>query len=1004
MNKSTSKLFPRGSEWRKWDLHIHTPLSINQEYGGDTKEVWEKFITALENLPNDVKVIGITDYYFIDGYEKVMTFKNNGRLKNIDKIFPILEFRIDTFASASESELQKINLHILFDVDENNLKSEIRSIKDEFIGNIHLSSEHETSLLSIENLTIKSSDGKLKSGFAQLIPDTKEVFKIIESDKWKDRTFIFLGYKEWNNLEKRNQLKPKKKLLYEKAKAFFTASDTDDITKKEKVLDLDGGQYKPLLHSLDIHKFSQLTKENYKCFTWLKADPTFDGLKQIIFEPQPGERVFIGERPPTYKNTSKVIDRVEIKNSKNWFGAEPILFNENLVSVIGEKGSGKTALTDFIAIAGGDFTFDEKDQASFIKKALIPTKQITETIEDCKIIIYWKNGEQDTITINKNLSNYQPKKKVKYLSQSFIEKRCWPENFEELQREIEDIIFQHIPSSDKLSETTFEELRRRKTESIEVKKAECQRNISELNKEIFSLEEDISSLKAKKKEKTELNKEQAELEAQKPKPTTDKEKEIEEKLSLLNEHKNSLNSEIANLKSHLITIENIKTKTSTLKSYVEKQLLQTKNDLKILGLNYDKIEFSIKPDYTLALGDKQKKLIEQINKLQGVGKIRRGDVKTTQEVKLDELPEEKIKDLSLSKTEEWINNLESISSIVESTRKAIKEYDSKIIKIKTRIKELEKSIVEIETVKVHEQPKKEEERNKAYKQYFKLLAEEKNSLEELYAPLKDKARAEDENQMEFFARIELNVNYFFDKARTILDFGKKGNYYRKEEVLFKTIKEIAEVIELGEVDDIASEMVKLFNSFKEDKDGKELDIHSQLRKGKKKIDFYHWIFDTTDFRVAYNIKYQGTSLELLSPGKKGVVLLLMYLVLDTENSVPLLIDQPEENLDNKSVFPSLVDYFREVKCRRQVIVITHNPNLVLNTDAEQVVVANFDAVPKSQPSRISYISGAIENSFVSKKAKIPLEKRGIREHGLDILEGGKTAFRKRRDKYGKTAE
>jgi len=65
----------RGSEWRKWDLHIHTPLSICQDYGGDSEEVWENFITSLEQLPHDVKVIGITDYYFIDGYEKIMEYK-----------------------------------------------------------------------------------------------------------------------------------------------------------------------------------------------------------------------------------------------------------------------------------------------------------------------------------------------------------------------------------------------------------------------------------------------------------------------------------------------------------------------------------------------------------------------------------------------------------------------------------------------------------------------------------------------------------------------------------------------------------------------------------------------------------------------------------------------------------------------------------------------------------------------------------------------------------------
>ena len=279
------------------------------------------------------------------------------------------------------------------------------------------------------------------------------------------------------------------------------------------------------------------------------------------------------------------------------------------------------------------------------------------------------------------------------------------------------------------------------------------------------------------------------------------------------------------------------------------------------------------------------------------------------------------------------------------------------------------------------------------------MKEEKRSLEELYAPLKEKAGAED-NQMVFFARIEFDVEGFFYKAKAVLDFGRKGTYFRKEGVLLGKIRDITEAIELGEIDDIAGEMEKFYITFEKNDEREKFDIQSQLRSGKKMIDFYNWFFDTTDFKVAYNIKYQGTSLELLSPGKKGIVLLLMYLVLDTEGSIPLIIDQPEENLDNKSVFPSLVDYFRKLKHHHQVLIITHNPNLVLNTDAEQIIVANFDSIPRSQPYRISYISGAIENSFVSKEAKIPLEKRGIRDHSLEILEGGKTALEKRVKKWG----
>ncbi len=194
------KQYNRGSEWRKWDLHIHTPKSIIQKYGGDTPKIWEKFILSLENLPSDIKVIGINDYYFIDGYKEVMKFKKNGRLENIDKIFPVLEFRIDTFASATENKFSKINLHILFDINESDLENEIKKIEDEFIGNINLSNHHETEKLSRENLINHSSDKKIKNGFAELIPDTKQVLKTINSNQWKGKTFTLLGYVEENGV------------------------------------------------------------------------------------------------------------------------------------------------------------------------------------------------------------------------------------------------------------------------------------------------------------------------------------------------------------------------------------------------------------------------------------------------------------------------------------------------------------------------------------------------------------------------------------------------------------------------------------------------------------------------------------------------------------------------------------------------------------------------------------------------------------------------------------
>ena len=82
-------------------------------------------------------------------------------------------------------------------------------------------------------------------------------------------------------------------------------------------------------------------------------------------------------------------------------------------------------------------------------------------------------------------------------------------------------------------------------------------------------------------------------------------------------------------------------------------------------------------------------------------------------------------------------------------------------------------------------------------------------------------------------------------------------------------------------------------------------------------------------------------------------------------------------MDNVSVYPSLIEYFRTRKKTRQVIIITHNPNLVVNTDAEQVFIAKFDG---SRSPKISYRSGALEDT--NPGGPTP----GIREEVCKILE------------------
>ena len=80
---------------------------------------------------------------------------------------------------------------------------------------------------------------------------------------------------------------------------------------------------------------------------------------------------------------------------------------------------------------------------------------------------------------------------------------------------------------------------------------------------------------------------------------------------------------------------------------------------------------------------------------------------------------------------------------------------------------------------------------------------------------------------------------------------------------------------------------------------------------------------------------------------------------------PLIVDQPDENLDNESIYKLLTSYFKIAKTRRQVILITHNPNLVVNGDSEQVIVASCDRLENGLP-HIKYQSGSLETTLQKK--------------------------------------
>lgn len=156
----------------------------------------------------------------------------------------------------------------------------------------------------------------------------------------------------------------------------------------------------------------------------------------------------------------------------------------------------------------------------------------------------------------------------------------------------------------------------------------------------------------------------------------------------------------------------------------------------------------------------------------------------------------------------------------------------------------------------------------------------------------------------------------------------------------------------------------------------QVDYRAWLRR------FAKWLYGTNHIQISYSIDYETVDIRKLSPGTRGIVLLLLYLALDTADDRPLIIDQPEENLDPKSIYDELVALFIEAKQTRQVIMVTHNANLVVNTDADQVIVAFAGTHTPGQLPPIRYVSGGLEDE-------------DMRNQVCAILEGGERAFKER---------
>ncbi len=281
-----------------------------------------------------------------------------------------------------------------------------------------------------------------------------------------------------------------------------------------------------------------------------------------------------------------------------------------------------------------------------------------------------------------------------------------------------------------------------------------------------------------------------------------------------------------------------------------------------------------------------------------------------------------------------------------------------------------------------------EERNILLRKILDLKKTIANVYKELYKPVSDFISFNKNQLSDYNVNIDvaLGLNEFESKFFRYIANNTAGSFYGSSESRVM-LQKITEIIDFDNLESVIEWVKSIVNHLHFDKrEGQNNTtkkvLRNQLKGESTDKEFYDFLFFMDYYEPNYQLKLGEKTLSELSPGERGALLLIFYLLLDKQD-IPIIIDQPEENLDNQSVYKILVHFIKKAKERRQIIIVTHNPNIAVVCDAEQVIRMD---IAKDGKNKVSMITGGIENPEIN---------RAI----VNILEGTRPAFNNRTFKY-----
>jgi energy-coupling factor transporter ATP-binding protein EcfA2 len=941
-----SNPYPQGSIWRRWDLHVHTPDSYENVFGG-----WDAYLRALPTI-RGVSVLGVTDYFFIDGYRKLRDLHREGKLPNFDLVLPNIELRLGTFVPkrSDGSQLRRLNFHVIFsdEVPPDTIEQQfIQALHfqieghpedDRGLRNVSKRSIEEAGCLVKKHQATFAQDSDFVAGCKVITFDLNEARKALQKDCFAGKYLLFLASENWDQIDWGQDYLTRKNLLQcshglfsgqKKAIAWCLGRYPDNMTPERFIAEF--GSLKPCIHGSDAHSIGKLCKPDDDKFCWIKADPTFEGLRQIVYEP--ADRVYVGPSAPVYYDEARIIRSVTFGSSDGWFDDVEIPLNPGLVSIIGQKGSGKSALAEVIAHAANSWETDEP--GSFIRRA-------GAYIDDLSIRIRWADNEKTHTRLGDEQTG---EKKVRYLSQKFVERLCADDHMgQELIEEIEAVIFACTDATETLNASDFSELRTIRTEGIRADAERLREDVIRLIREECTLKENAKKLGEKKARINTLQEEERGLVKQMPKAATPEEQKLLADLQSKRTALTAVQQAIAAERQKGQKVADIRARVSAFNAQIARFVSEVDVLLRDAGIpDADQAAFhpAFPSDTEVPLARRTAALQASISKQEGT----------------QERPSEG--------TVQWLlaqlNALTAKESADKARQERIKTIQTRIAAIGIEVKRLEGEITQIEGPESKRMAAAYQERLDAYVGYFGLLRQEHEVLAELYAPVKKKLRTESTSQhaqdLEFSIRWEANLAKWLERGSALFDQRKTLPYGTFQKLSEAALKILVPAWTSGDAEKIAPAHETFIAEFKK----RELRPKDYLRSDSTYQDLIEWLYEVDHIRLNYALKYNGADLEKLSPGTKGIVLLILYLGLDTVDTRPLIVDQPDENLDNESIYRLLTRYFKDAKTRRQIVLITHNPNLVINADSEQVIVANCERREDGLP-HISYVYGSLENT------------------------------------------